>query len=283
MYPDDPGTTVKIKVEKVRGGERRAVHDVVAAEEPMEIRLAQGDEPPISVSITMRTPGNDFELAAGFLFTEGIVRAGGEIEGIDYAPDASPERQYNVVQVTLRPGQPLDVSRLSRNFYVTSSCGVCGKASLDALAVQGCAPVASHGFVVAERALSALPAVLRQQQRLFEETGGLHAAGLFAGDGELLLLREDVGRHNAVDKVIGAALLADSLPLSERILVLSGRASFELLQKAVVAGLPVVAAVGAPSSLAVDAARDFGVTLVGFLRPDGFNIYTGAERILLGE
>lgn len=282
MYPDFPGKTVGITVEKIRRGQKQTVDDVVAAEEPLEIRLAQGDEPPISVSITMRTPGNDFELAAGFLFTEGIVRAPADIEAIDYAPDAAPERQYNVVQVTIRAGQPLDLARLSRNFYTTSSCGVCGKASLDALYVQGCRPIPTDGFILAEQTLCSLPQVLRGQQRLFEETGGLHAAGLFTSDGQLLVLREDVGRHNAVDKLVGEALLADRLPLGERVLLLSGRASFELLQKAVVAGIPVVAAVGAPSSLAVDAARDFGVTLVGFLRPEGFNIYTGPERILLG-
>jgi FdhD protein len=268
-----------MSVERVRTGERRTVEDVVAAEEPLEIRLALGAEPAVSVSITMRTPGNDFELAAGFLFTEGIVRDPAEIEAIGYATDAAPERQYNVVQVTMPAGQPLDLTRLSRNFYTTSSCGVCGKASLDALYVQGCRPVISDGFVLAERTLCSLPEALRQQQRLFDVTGGLHAAGLFTSDGDLLLLREDVGRHNAVDKVVGEGFLANRLPLHERILLLSGRASFELVQKAVVAGIPVVAAVGAPSSLAVGAAQDFGVTLVGFLRSDGFNVYAGPERV----
>jgi FdhD protein len=281
MYPDHPGRTVPVAVQKVRNGERRQVEDAVAAEEPLEIRVAPHGQPAVSVSVTMRTPGNDFELAVGFLLTEGVIHEASDIEAIAYAADALPERQYNVVEVRLAAGASFDPARLSRNFYTTSSCGVCGKASLDALHFQGCRPLVGDGFVVPDATLRSLPTNLRQAQHLFAETGGLHAAGLFTGAGDLLVLREDVGRHNAVDKLVGERLLAGQLPLSGHILMLSGRASFELVQKAVVAGVPLICAVGAPSSLAVDTAREYGVTLVGFLRADGFNIYTGPERINL--
>jgi FdhD protein len=279
MYLDHPGRTVPVAVQKIRDAERRQVEDAVAAEEPLEIRVAPHGEPAVSVSVTMRTPGNDFELAVGFLLTEGVIRVPSDVTAITYAADALPERQYNVVEVRLAAGASFDAARLSRNFYTTSSCGVCGKASLDALHFQGCRPLVGDGFVVADAALRSLPARLRQAQHLFAETGGLHAAGLFTGAGDLVVLREDVGRHNAVDKLVGELLLAGQLPLSGHILMLSGRASFELVQKAVVAGVPLICAVGAPSSLAVDTAREYGVTLVGFLRADGFNIYTGPERI----
>lgn len=279
MFPGFPGRSVAVAIERVRGAGRSRIEDEVAAEEPLEIRVAQADGPVTGVCVTMRTPGHDFELAAGFLYTEGIVRAAADIVRIDYADDALPERHFNVVEVTLRDGCRLDAGRLARNFYISSSCGVCGKASLDAIYFQGCRPIPPNGFRVSGATLRALPDRLRRAQRVFAATGGLHAAGLFTADGELVTLREDVGRHNAVDKLIGERLLAGAVPLSDRILLLSGRASFELLQKAVVAGVPVVAAVGAPSSLAVDAAREYGLTLVGFLKADGFNIYAGAERV----
>ncbi len=282
MYPGHPGRAVSLTIERTRGASTEEIQDVVAAEEPLEIRVAQGSEPPVSVSITMRTPGNDFELAIGFLCTEGIIRSPSDVEAIAYAEDALPERRYNVVQVSLSSEHPLDLSRLSRNFYTTSSCGVCGKASLDALHFQGCRPVAKDDFVVAASVLQSLPDQLRHAQEIFDQTGGLHAAGLFSGDGKRLSLQEDVGRHNALDKLIGASFLGGELPLERRVLMLSGRASFELVQKAVVARVSMIAAVGAPSSLAVDAARDFEVTLVGFLRRDGFNVYTGARRICRG-
>jgi FdhD protein len=256
--------------------------DSVAAEEPLEIRVVRqdGDEAvTTSISITMRTPGEDFELAAGFLFTEGLVDGAEAVERISYCVDEFVDQQYNVVSVYLRPGVSLDPTRFARNFYTTSSCGVCGKASLEALRTQGCRPVGSTDMVVAAGTLCGLPAALRGSQAVFQQTGGLHAAGLFDDRGRFMLLREDVGRHNAVDKVVGERLLAGAMPLGDSILLVSGRASFEIMQKAAMAGIPVVAAVGAPSSLAVETAQEFGMTLVGFLRPDGFNVYTGAERI----
>jgi FdhD protein len=223
----------------------------------------------------MRTPGGDFELAAGFLFTEGLV-APGDIRRVAYCDDLDDaEQRYNVVTVTL--ARPFDADRLRRNFYATSSCGVCGKAALDDVAVR-CAPVGA-GPVVPAALLTALPDRLRAAQRVFERTGGLHAAGLFTAEGEPIAVREDVGRHNAVDKVIGERLLAGEVPLAERILQVSGRASFEIVQKAAVAGIPIVAAVSAPSSLAVEAGERFGQTIVGFVRDGGANVYSHPERI----
>ncbi len=273
--------TERVDVVRVRGGERRSDADQVAVEEPLEIRLEwEGPEGRnrTNIAVTMRTPGDDFELAAGFLFGEGIVGGRDEIADIAYCLDASPEQEFNVVTVTLRVGVAFDPTVLQRNFYATSSCGVCGKASIEAIEHRGCRTVAS-GFKVGEAVLRALPATLREAQSAFEVTGGLHAAGLFDGRGRLLAAKEDVGRHNAVDKVIGEQLMAGALPLAERVLALSGRASFELVQKAVAAGIPVVVAVGAPSSLAVRTAAAFGVTLAGFVRGDGFNVYAGGMRI----
>jgi len=243
----------------------------------MEIRVDAPGMEQRQVAVTMRTPGNDFELAAGFLYTEGLV-ATGDVRSVRYCSVPREEQQYNVVTVDLT--QPYDADLLQRNFYTTSSCGICGKASLDSISVR-CAPVAD-GPSVSEAVVVELPGRLREAQRLFDRTGGLHAAGLFDAEGRLLELREDVGRHNAVDKLVGHALLAGALPLSERVLMVSGRLSFEIVQKAAVAGIPVVCAVSAPSSLAVDAGRRFGMTLVGFLRGSRFNIYTGAERITGG-
>jgi FdhD protein len=253
--------------------------DQVAAEEPMEIRAAGPGQPAQRIAVTMRTPGNDFELAAGFLLTEGIVVATGDLAAIRYCVDAGAEQQHNVVTADLR--RPLRADAISRALYATSSCGICGKAALD-LVETGAAAVAA-GPVVAASVLDGLPATLAEGQRVFASTGGLHGAGLFTPTGEAVLVREDVGRHNAVDKVLGRALLDGSLPLSARLLVVSGRVSFEIVQKAAMAGVPIICAVSAPTSLAVDAARRLKLTLVGFLREGRANVYAGANRIENGE
>ncbi len=276
------GHVVEHHVSRLKLGQRTEAEDVLAAEEPLEIRLVwqeDGEAVRRNIAVTMRTPGDDFELAIGFLHGEGIVRVREDIVDVAYCVDEDEDQAFNIVNVTLRPGLVFDPSRLERNFYTTSSCGVCGKAALDALEVQGCDAL-PPGFVVASEVVCHLPESLRAAQAVFERTGGLHAAGLFDRDGALISLREDVGRHNALDKLIGEQLIAGKTPLNERILMLSGRASFELLQKALVARIQVVAAVGAPSSLAVQLAESFNVTLLGFVRADGFNIYSGAERVL---
>ena len=271
-----PGSVTPVRLTAVEVGDgRKRAADALATEEPMEIRVDAPGMEQRQVAVTMRTPGNDFELAAGFLHTEGLVAASGDVRSVRYCSVPREEQQYNVVTVDL--ARPYDAELLQRNFYTTSSCGICGKASLDSISVR-CAPVA-EGPSVSEAVVVELPGRLREAQRLFDRTGGLHAAGLFDAEGRLLELREDVGRHNAVDKLVGHALLAGALPLSDRVLMVSGRLSFEIVQKAAVAGIPVVCAVSAPSSLAVDAGRRFGMTLVGFLRGSRFNIYTGAERI----
>jgi FdhD protein len=261
--------------------------DVLAAEEPLEIRLLW-HEPDVtspqrkSIAITMRTPGDDFELAIGFLRGEGVIASREDFVDVSYCLDddvVARQQTFNVVTVTLRPGLRFDLTRLERNFYTTSSCGICGKAALDALEIRGCAPLSS-GPAISAAVLRALPATLRASQALFGQTGGLHAAGLFDVSGQLRGLREDVGRHNALDKVIGERLIAGDAVLDDFVLLLSGRASFELLQKALTARIPVVAAVGAPSSLAAQLAEAFNITLVGFTRAEGFNVYTGAERVL---
>ena len=249
--------------------------DRLASEEPMEIRAAGAGQEAMSVAVTMRTPGNDFELAAGFLFTEGLVGGAADISSVNYCELPADEQQYNVV--TVRLAGAFDPGALRRNFYATSSCGICGKASMDQVEVQ-CRPLPA-GPMVSGATLLRLPNALREAQRIFEQTGGLHAAGLFDPNGRLVSLREDVGRHNAVDKLVGEALLSDGLPLHDRLLMVSGRASFELVQKAAVAGVPLLCAVSAPSSLAVDAAERLGMTVVGFLRDGGFNVYTHPERI----
>jgi FdhD protein len=227
----------------------------------------------------MRTPGEDFELAVGFLYGEGIIGGQQDVIDVSYCTDEEEDQRLNIVNVTLRPGLTFDASRLERNFYTTSSCGVCGKAALDALQVQGCS-VLPAGPVVAAGTICALPGKLREAQAVFERTGGLHASGLFTPEGEIVSLREDVGRHNAFDKLVGQRLLAGETPLDGYIVMLSGRASFELLQKALVARVPVVAAVGAPSSLAVQLAEEFDITLCGFVKADGLNVYTGRERVM---
>jgi FdhD protein len=283
MIPKGPSleTTQIWKVNGAGGVRRR---DAVAVEEPLEIRLSTnqgGKWIEKSISITMRTPGHDFELAAGFLFSEGIIRSSLDIQELSYCVGSDKaEQEYNIVNVRLKPGVSFDAKRLERHFYTTSSCGICGKASLESLSLQGCSALPAGNLQVNRRIISRLPEVLRAAQAVFERTGGLHAAGLFDRDGQLLGLREDVGRHNAVDKLIGEQLLAGRVPLKDQILLVSGRASFEILQKALMASIPIVAAVGAPSSLAVNVAREFNLTLVGFLRGASFNIYAGAQRIL---
>jgi FdhD protein len=253
--------------------------DTLATEEPMEIRLVSGGDTQ-TVAVTMRTPGSDFELAAGFLYGEGIVSCREDIRRISYCvdPEVDAEQQYNIVNVELRTGLEYDVRSLERHFYTTSACGVCGKASLEQLELRGC-PVIPPGPEVSAQTIYSLPEKLRKAQGLFDSTGGLHAAALFDAEGTLLALREDVGRHNATDKLVGWALLEGKLPLNESIIMVSGRSSFEILQKCLTAGVPIVCAISAPSSLAVDVAREFGITLVGFLRDKRFNVYSVGERV----
>ncbi len=272
-----PKSKRKVQVVTVDAGHVSRRSDLLATEEPLELRLLAGAERQ-SVAVTMRTPGADFELAAGFLYGEGIVRSRDDIARISYCTEA--EQHYNTVNVTLRRERLPELARLERHFTTTSACGVCGKASLESLELQAC-PLPGGGFSVTPQLVTGLPDKLRRAQGLFDATGGLHAAALFTRDGELVALREDVGRHNALDKLIGWALLAGLLPLSEHIVLLSGRASFELLQKSLMAGVRVVCAVSAPSSLAVSVAASFNLTLVGFLRGERFNIYAGGERIAL--
>jgi FdhD protein len=258
------------------GSSRRI--DALAGEEPLELRV---DGRPLSV--TMRTPGHDVELAHGFLLTEGVLGAAADVAAARYCDslDDQGRNTYNVLDVALAAGvEPPDVG-VERNFYTTSSCGVCGKASLDAVRLKTRFSPAADPMTVTPAVLSGLPDTLRAAQTLFESTGGLHAAGLFTAEGKLLVAREDVGRHNAVDKVLGWALLAGRIPAAGTVLMVSGRASFELVQKAVLAGVPVLAAVSAPSSLAVELAVDAGLTLVGFLRGPTMNVYAGTQRIAL--
>jgi FdhD protein len=228
----------------------------------------------------MRTPGADFELAAGFLHGEGLIAGHGDILGMSYCadPDVDGEQRFNIVNVALAAHVLADLAPLERHFLTTSACGVCGKASLDALRIRS-SPIAGTGPLVAPEVLTALPAKLRAAQGLFEVTGGLHAAGLFDAAGDLVAIREDVGRHNAVDKLLGWALMSGRIPVAEHIMLVSGRASYEILQKCLAARVPVVCSVSAPSSLAVSLAERFGMTLVGFLRGERFNVYAGAGRV----
>ena len=273
-----PTSTTRTGVVTVEGGRRRRRQDRLATEEPMEIRVDEPGGVQRNVAVTMRTPGNDFDLAVGFLFTEGLLDGADQVRNVRYCAVPREEQHYNVVSVTVTRALPEFES--SRNFYATSSCGICGKASLDAIETR-CEPVAPGPEVSAE-VLAGLPETLRRAQSVFDRTGGLHAAALFDSAGRLITSREDVGRHNAVDKVIGSELLAGRVPLSGTILLVSGRASFEIVQKAAAARIPLICAVSAPSSLAVDAARRFGMTLVGFLRGERFNVYAHPERIAEG-
>jgi FdhD protein len=302
----------KTRIERieVRGEVAHSRSDVLATEEPLEVRLEAGSgrkgqrgklDPSASsgpalsraegrkeetgrirqtVTVTMRTPGHDFELAAGFLFAEGVIGGKEAIGRIAYCTDRDEPQQYNIVNVELK-AQPLpELGGLERHFFSTSACGVCGKAGLERLELRGYQPLPIN-WQIKPSLLRSLPARLRKSQGLFESTGGIHAAALFDLEGRLVATREDVGRHNALDKLIGWALLEDKLPLSQHIIVVSGRASYELTQKALAAGVGILAAISAPSSLAVELAKQFNQTLVGFLRDKDFNIYSAPERILL--
>ena len=270
-------------IEIVRRSRNESIQkpDLVAIEEPLEIRVGYGsmsDRQQKSLSVTMRTPGHDFELALGFLFTEGIIHDCNQVESIKHCEDVNkPDEKENVVRVELQPDVRLDFEKLQRHFYTSSSCGVCGKSSIDSVKVS-CSVIDSK-LTISANLIHDLPQSLRKQQAVFEHTGGLHASALFDDTGKLLMLREDVGRHNALDKIVGASLLEEQTPLSNRILLLSGRASFELIQKAAVAGIPIVAAVGAPSSLAVQMAGEMGMTLLGFVRDEKFNVYSHSHRV----
>ncbi|WP_237102106.1 formate dehydrogenase accessory sulfurtransferase FdhD [Nonomuraea sp. MG754425] len=273
-----PGPSTRTRITELSGSAVRQRRDDLATEEPLEIRLTAPDGARKTVAITMRTPGHDFELAAGFLNGEGLAGPG-DIASIAYCTDEDlpPEARYNTVTVRLRGPLP-DLPALDRHFLTSSACGVCGSASLDALRDR-CAAVPAGRLRLTPSQLYGLPGALRAAQGVFGKTGGLHAAGLFTAAGTLTAAREDVGRHNAVDKLVGWASLGGRLPLAEHVLVVSGRASYEIMQKALAAGVPVVCAVSAPSSLAVELAREFGLTLVGFLREERCNVYAGAERI----
>jgi FdhD protein len=283
--PRRRGNSTRRRVVRVRvgteGGTPAATvrNDAVATEEPLEIRVAAPDGGTVPISVTMRTPGSDFELAAGFLFGEGLIEGGDAIRSVRYCVERRVEaQQFNAVSVELVPEARIDPERFRRHFYTTSSCGVCGKASIEAVIGPVCSPVERRLSISPELLLS-LPERFRSAQRIFQRTGGLHAAALFSAQGTLLDLREDVGRHNAMDKLIGAAVLRGAIPFGPRVLLVSGRLSFELVQKAARAGVELLAGVSAPSSLAVELAEDAGITLVGFLREEGFNIYSAPERI----
>jgi FdhD protein len=263
---------------RIETGEATRRPDTLVVEEPLEIRVGGR-----ALAVTMRTPGDDVDLVHGFLLSEGVIRSAGDVSVARYCDGAvDGENTYNVLDVALADGVPPPAPGVERNFYTTSSCGVCGKASIEAIRTRTAFPVAQDPVRVPADVLGSLPDILRGAQRVFDRTGGLHAAGLFTPHGELLCLREDVGRHNAVDKVLGWAVRAGALPLTGYVLLVSGRASFELTQKALMAGVPVLAAVSAPSTLAVDLARDSGMTLVGFLRGGSMNVYTKVERIAVG-
>jgi len=277
-------SSIAVDISKIQDGKQRRQTDFVAVEEPLEIRLGYttpDGRASRSISITMRTPGNDRELASGFLYTEAIIGRAADIVSVETCgPPAPDSGNHNVVRVELAANVAVDLGRLQRHFYTTSSCGVCGKTSLDALRVGGAQALADAGPIFKRTVLEAVPEALRRVQRTFAATGGLHAAAAFDSKGDLIVSMEDVGRHNAVDKVVGSLLLNNDLPAQDYGLMVSGRASFELMQKALVAGMPLLAAVGAPSSLAVQLAQEFNMTLVGFLRGQSFNIYAGEQRIV---
>lgn len=281
IRPDKP-STLPTEISSIKGKEAITRQDILAIEEPLEIRLAYGpmeSRARKSISITMRTPGCDFELATGFLFTEGILRSRRQLREIEFCGSSG-----NVVRLELHPEMEFDLKHLERHFYTSSSCGVCGKSSIEALRIQNhFSPLEENAsdFSIPSEVIHLLPKVLRDSQGIFDSTGGLHACARFDQLGHLLNIREDVGRHNALDKLIGHSFLEGQLPLRNEILLVSGRASFELVQKASMAGFRFFAAVGAPSSLAVELAREHNMTLLGFVRDQRFNIYTGAERVKL--
>lgn len=282
--PMNPRQPVKATEVHRFGGHDRGPEDLLAVEEPLEIRLEYGPlhaREQRNIAVTMRTPGHDLDLAAGFLFGEGILRSASDIHKIDWCTQVrKPEEYGNVVKVDLKPDVHPDLSRMERNFYTTSSCGVCGKASIEAVTGAGCPMLSDNGHRLSPDLIRSLPTLAMAGQTVFKHTGGLHAASIFSAAGQLLVLREDIGRHNAVDKAIGRLLMSGDLPLQNATLLVSGRAGFELVQKALFASIPVMVAVGAPSSLAVDLARQHGMTLVGFLRGERFNAYAGEFRIL---
>jgi FdhD protein len=274
-----PGPSVEVRIASFDGERIAPKFDRLATEEPLEIRLRAGGQSR-TIAITMRTPGNDFELAAGFLYNEGVLASYESLLGISFCVDTSVdlEQRYNIVNVDLAAKTLPPIETLERHFLTTSACGVCGRAGIEALETRGVKRIESD-VTIDPKIVTALPERLREAQGVFAKTGGLHAAGLFDLDGTLVAIREDVGRHNALDKLVGWALLNNRLPLANSVLLVSGRTSYELVQKAIVARIPIVAAVSAPSSLAVDLARAFGVTLAGFVRGDRFNIYANESRI----
>lgn len=271
----------KTKIWSVNNNKVRSQTDFLATEEPLEIRLV---DPAQTIAITMRTPGADFELVAGFLYTEGVITQRKDIQTIRHCIDTQVDgaQQYNIVNIKLQDGLVANLPSLERHFFTSSACGVCGKTSIESLKVRGC-QVINTNYSVSTETIYHLANQLNSAQKIFATTGGLHAAALFNYQGKLLKLREDIGRHNALDKLIGSALLADEIPLTNHIIMVSGRASFEILQKCIVARTPVVCSVSAPSSLAVSLAQEFGITLVGFLRNQRFNVYSGWERITVSD
>ncbi len=269
-HPRDVDVTL---VHEWDDGRVRAQQDYLAGEEPLEIRVGEH-----ALSVTMRTPGDDLDLAAGFLFTEGLIERREQILSIEHAAECKATERGNIVQVRLSADVALDLEKTQRNFFASSSCGICGKASIDAVRARGVRP-ANSNLRVSPEVICRLPEDLRAKQQIFGRTGGLHAAGAFSASGELIVEREDIGRHNAVDKIVGWALREGRLPLSECILMVSGRGGFEIVQKAAMAGVPVVASVSACSSLAVQFAREMGMTLIGFLRDRRFVVYSGSERL----
>ncbi|MCP4205153.1 MAG: formate dehydrogenase accessory sulfurtransferase FdhD [bacterium] len=276
------GASIRCEITALTQGATSKREDVVAVEEPLEIRIVaefEGARRSQSLSITMRSPGHDFELAAGFLLAEGIVGGSSDIWRIAHCEDSPEAGEQNIVEVHLKPGVVVDPERFKRYVYTNSSCGVCGKESIEALRRLGGKPPAGD-LLVERRTIESLPETLRSAQDVFSRTGGMHACGVFSARGELEFLREDVGRHNAVDKAVGRLLLADALPASSSVFLVSGRASFELVHKAMAAGAPVLLAIGAPSSLAVETARAFQMTLAGFVQRDRFNVYCGRQRIV---
>ena len=269
---------------KVGSGKAELEADLVVTEEPLEIRVGYGSEnerQQFTLSVTMRTPGHDQELCIGFLYTEDVIQKKEDVLRAEYCGNLEfPNEKDNVMRVELSPDVEFSPSQFGRNFYTASSCGVCGKASIELLSVS-CQSLQQIKTEIAGSVLYSLPAKLQNSQRVFQHTGGLHASGLFDLRGNILSLREDVGRHNALDKLVGSLVLNSALPSSESVLMLSGRISFDLVQKAIRAGIPIVAAVGAPSSLAIKLAAEYGVTLVGFLKEDKFNVYTERQRVII--
>ena len=285
--PTDQAAERKLTITRWADGRLTPVDDVVAVEEPLEVRVVFGtasERRSRSLSITMRTPGDDYALAVGFLLSEGLIRTVADVASHEFVgPPPEGHSRGNTLLIELSPGTPFDTAKLQRHFYTTSSCGICGKASLDAIRAQGLTPFAPEAIDqvrLPAEIIAHLPEQLQQRLAVFWQRGGLHAAGLFDLQGQLIDLREDVGRHNAVDKLIGRQLLAGSTPLHQSVLVVSGRASFELVQKALLGGLPVMVAVGAPSSLAIELAAEFGMTIIGFTTTNRFNIYSVPQRVV---